>query len=186
MEFENTVHFDLNSYCELNTFLQKKTRWARYAIPALVALFLLLSKYTLLIGIGILALLFFVAWAGSSTHLAYRHIFDQSEVLQHPIRYGVSEDQLWKEGKGIEALGDWERATSWNIDQNEEYLTVTVDTLGPFYFSADELCGQNALAWLLDLCESYVRMPPHRGNEEKVTRLNSLRTLAETTDSVAS
>lgn len=138
--FENTVTLTEEQYVAIWSVLPKKPwfKYIRVIVIITIGVLCLFSRYTLLIGLGLLGTAAFAVllpkmiMPGGS-----RRIFRGHKYLQYPLTYGVSDQRLWIKGTLIDASVHWTMLVVWR--EAEGWLILSPSGIPPLYFSLSRL-----------------------------------------------
>jgi len=111
--FEAEIELTEADYVELNSFLPRKTRWLRRSALIALGVVLLLSQYTMALGIALLLLLLLVVVSPSIVTGTAERQFKEGPNLRGPIVYGISDEKLWLKSPLVEQSSSWENLAVW-------------------------------------------------------------------------
>lgn len=155
-KFENTVTITEAQYVAIWSMLPKRPwfKYVRFMVLVAVGLACLLSKYTLLIGLGLLALAVMAIvlpraiMPSSSRSIYRRHVY-----LREPLTYGVSEEKMWARGSRIDASAQWSLLVTWR--EIEGWLLLSASGIPPVYLSLARLREEGLYDRVSDMAQRY-------------------------------
>jgi hypothetical protein len=133
--FEHTIEFDEATYRAV--WQRKATRWLRFAVALVVGLFMLCWSYTLLLGVVVLILCFIQLISPGLLSKGLHHNFQGLKYLHHPLKYGVSEEYLWVQGRTIDAKASWLLLVTWQI--RNDWLILSPSGIPQIYLPITEM-----------------------------------------------
>ena len=137
--FENTLQLTESQYVALWALLPiwRLSRIMRFGMLVAVAVVLLFTKYTLLLGLILLVLAVVGLLAPRVVSSVTRRTFRQHKYLRDALTYGVSEQRLWVRGARIDASVPWSMLITWR--EKEDWLVLSPSGIPPVYLSLARL-----------------------------------------------
>ena len=137
--FENTVQLTEDQYVAIHGVLPKKPwfKYVRFVALIIIGLVCLLSKYTLIIGLALLAMAVMAVFLPKMIPGGTRSIFRRHKYLQYPLTYGISDQRLWVKGTLIDASVHWTMLVVWR--EVEGWLVLSPSGIPVLYFSIARL-----------------------------------------------
>jgi hypothetical protein len=150
-DFEHTYKWTKDQYVELNRLFSKKTRWMRRILISSFGILCLFWSYTILLGIGTLAMVALVLFTPHIAAGSAAHRFLTSPFLQEKMTYGVSNKGLWMYGSLIEVRMPWNSVQVW--DERDGWLRVCPNGSPPLWFPVSKLNDAGIYDQVIELCE---------------------------------
>jgi len=147
--FEHAIEFDEETYRVI--WLSKSTRWLRFAIALVIGLFMLFWSYTLLLGVVVLILCFIHLVSPGLLSKGLHHNFRALKYLHHPLKYGVSDDHLWVQGKTIDAKASWSLLVTWQV--RNDWLILSRTGIPQIYLPITEIKKAGVYNQIMELAK---------------------------------
>ncbi len=147
--FEYTIEFDEKSYRAV--WQRKSTRWLRFTIALVVGLFMLFWSYTLLLGVVVLILCFIELVSPALLSKGLHYNFRDFKYLHHPLKYGVSDEHLWVQGRTIDAKASWPLLVTWQI--RNDWLILSPSGIPQLYLPIPEMKKSGVYEKVLELAK---------------------------------
>ena len=109
----------------------------RLVALTLAGIVLLLTKYTLLLGVILLGVVVIAVFLPRTLPGSSRRLFRQHKYLQDAITYGVSDEKIWMKGHRIDASVSWSMLVTWR--ETEDWLVLSPSGIPPIYLSLARL-----------------------------------------------
>ncbi|HEU4510728.1 MAG TPA: hypothetical protein VFR78_21030 [Pyrinomonadaceae bacterium] len=139
LRFENTLQITEKQYEDLWTILPawRLSRIGRFGALVAVGVLFLFTKYTLLLGLVLLALAVLVLVAPRILSFGARTTFRQHKYHREPLTYGIDEQKMWVKGTMIDASVPWSMLVVWQ--EKEDWLILSPSGIPPLYLSLNRL-----------------------------------------------
>ena len=147
--FEHIIEFDEESYRAI--WQRKSIRWLRFAIALIVGLFLLSWSYTLLLGVVVFILCFVHLISPGLLSKGLHHNFQGLKYLHYPLKYGVSGEYLWVQGKNIDAKASWPLLVTWQV--RNDWLILSPSGIPQVYLPIPEMKRSGVYDKVLELAK---------------------------------
>lgn len=147
--FEHTIEFDEESYRAI--WQRKSTRWLRFVIALVLGLFMLFWSYTLLLGVVVLILCFIHLISPSLLSKGLHHNFQGLKYLHHPLKYGVSEEYLWVQGRTIDAKASWSLLATWQV--RNDWLVLSPSGIPQVYLPISKMKKAGVYDQIMELAK---------------------------------
>ena len=153
--FENTVTLTESQYVAIWSVVPSRSwfRKIRPFVATAAGVVLLFSKYTVLLGLLLLA------WVGAAIlfpriilPFGTRNLFRTHKYLRDALTYGVSEQQMWVKGARIDASVQWSMLVTWR--EVEGWLLLSPSGIPPVYLSLSRLREEGLYDRVKDLAMS--------------------------------
>jgi len=137
--FENTVALTEAQYVAIWSVLPNKPwfKYIRLIAIIVIGVVCLFSRYTLLIGLGLLVIAATAVFIPKIMPSSARSMFRRHKYLEYPLTYGVSNQRLWIKGSLIDAGVHWTMLVVWR--EVEGWLILSPSGIPPLYFSLSRL-----------------------------------------------
>jgi hypothetical protein len=137
--FENTLQLTESQYLAVWAILPiwRLSRIVRFGVLVAVAVVLLFTMYTLLLGLILLGLAVLALLAPRIVPAGARSTFRQHKYLRDALTYGVSDQRLWVKGAKIDARVPWSMLVTWR--EKEDWLVLSPSGIPPVYLSLARL-----------------------------------------------
>ncbi len=147
--FEHTIKFDEETYRAV--WHRKSTRWLRFAIALVVGLFMLFWSYTLLLGVAVLTLCLIHLISPGLLSKGVHHNFQGLKYLHHSLKYGVSDEHLWVQGRIIDTKASWSLLVTWQV--RNDWLILSLSGTPQVYLPIPEMKSSGAYDKVLELAK---------------------------------
>jgi hypothetical protein len=147
--FEYTIEFDEESYRAI--WQRQSTRWLRFAIAFIVGLLLLFWSYTLLLGVIILIACFTQLIVPGLLSKGLFRNFRHLKYMHHPLKYGVSDEHLWVQGKTIDAKVSWSLLATWQV--RNDWLILSPSGIPQIYLPLTEMKKSGVYEHIMELAK---------------------------------
>ncbi|WP_136805850.1 hypothetical protein [Desulfosediminicola flagellatus] len=151
--FEHKFQFDEKTYTDLNSLFKKDSKNLRYALFILIAVCMLYSKYTIVLGVSLLLFSCIRFFAPRLLKLGIHSIFSEVKYIKEELTYGINEKQLWVYASHLKVNLDWEYAKVW--DEQAGWLRISSDHCPTFWFRVSDLKNKGIYEKVISLCEKY-------------------------------
>ena len=147
--FEHTIEFDEESYRAV--WQRKSTSWLRFAIAFVLGLFMLFWSHTLLLGVVVLILCFIHLISPGLLSKGLHHNFQGLKYLHHPLKYGVSSEYLWVQGRTIDAKTSWSLLVTWQV--RNDWLVLSPAGIPQIYLPITEIKKAGVYDHIMELAK---------------------------------
>ena len=147
--FEHTIEFDEETYRAI--WQRNSTRWLRFAIALVFGLFMLFWSYTLLLGVLVLILCFIQLVSPRLLSKGLYYNFRDHKYLHDPMRYGVSGEHLWVQGRTIDAKASWSLLATWQI--RNDWLILSPSGMPKVYLPVAEMKNSGVYDQIMQLAK---------------------------------
>ena len=155
--FENTVKLTESQYAAVWAVLPsgRGSKTIRLVLLALVGIVLLLTPYTLLLGVVLLGLVIVILFIPRILPSAWRRAFRGHKYLRDANTYGVSDQKLWVRGPRIDAVVPWSMLLTWR--EIEDWLVLSPSGIPPLYLSLARLNEEGLYGRVRALAAAHAR-----------------------------
>ncbi len=168
-QFKNTHTFSEEEYRDIHRLLEtKKGRLRGKIITAILTVACFFSPYTLLLGIVLVILFLLDRFKSGIVTKAFDNAHRESKLLKLKLTYGVSNNYLTLEGKGVSLKIGWNMIKVWEL--KERWLVISADQLPSFYLDIEKLKEKNLLLKVLSLCQKHGVMFDSKLNKERYNK----------------
>jgi hypothetical protein len=147
--FEHTIQFEEEGYRAI--WKGYPRRWLRFAVALGLGLFMLFWAHTLLLGVVVLILCFIHLISPGLLSKSLHHNFQGLKYLHHPLKYGVSGEYLWVQGKTIDAKASWSLLVTWQI--RNDWLILSASGIPQVYLPVPEMKRSGVYDEVLELAK---------------------------------
>ena len=151
--FEHSFKFDENLFVQLNSLFIRKNRPIRIGLFFVIGVACLFWKYTLIIGIAIIAITALAPFMEKRIPQTSANTFQIMKYLHNELTYGVSEKKLWVKGKEISVEFAWEHAVVWG--ERGDWLKITGNHTPTIWFKIAQLKNEATYDNIIQLCEKH-------------------------------
>jgi len=131
------MKMSLEQYIELNSSLQRKSRPMRRILLFALGIVFLLSPYTFIIGVLLLALFTLILFIPKIVPFGATSNYKSAEHLHQPLTYSVSEKGLRVYGETIDLKSTWPNLKIWRI--RDDWLILSSTGMTALYFKVADL-----------------------------------------------
>lgn len=137
--FENTLQLTESQYLAVWAMMPtgRRSRIVRFGVLVAIAVAFLLTKYTLLLGLILLALAVLALFVPRLLPVGIRSTFRGHRYLEEALTYGVDDERLWVKGARIDASVPWSMLVSWR--EKDDWLVLSPSGIPPVYLSLARL-----------------------------------------------
>ena len=148
--FEHTCRVSLDDYLSVRygfVGINTRTRWGIRVALLLVAVACLFSRYTLLLGLALIARdVVNVAVRGRGGSV-FGDRYRSLTYLHHPVTYGADPDRLWLRGQDLSVDAGWPQVAV--CLETDRWLVVSLKAIGEFMLPVQEMKREHAYEPLL-------------------------------------
>ena len=136
--FENSVKLTESEYVALWAILPARvTPVGRFGLLLVIGVVFLFTKYTLVLGIILLACAVLVLFLPGIIPSGVRSTFRQHKYLRDSLTYGIDQHKIWVRGTRIDASVPWSMLGTWR--EREGWLVLSPSGIPPVYLSVARL-----------------------------------------------
>jgi len=154
-KFENTVTITESEYVAIWSVWPKKPwfKYIRFAVTMAIGVLCLFSKYTLLIGLGLLGIGVVAVFVPKILPSSSRSIYRRHVYLKDPLTYGASQEKIWVRGVQMDASVQWPMLVVWR--EIEGWLVLSPSGIPPVYLSLARLREEGLYDRVSELAKRY-------------------------------
>ena len=153
LQFRNCHAFSQDEYHELQAVFSKRTRIPRRIAVVLATIACYFSSYTLIIGMALTVLIVLSLFTKKITRFAHRNAYKESKFLRERLTYGLSNKNIWIQGKHAEVKVEWPMLKVW--DFRGPWLYIACDQIPRFYFNINSMKNEGVFDQVVDLCKKH-------------------------------
>lgn len=138
-KFENTLTMTESQYVAVWGVLppRRRSQLIRVIAVGAVGVLFLFTRYTVILGVILLALVIVRVFMPRLLSSGARSSFRQHTYLQDAITYGVTDRKLWLKSARIEASISWSMLSTWY--EKEDWLVLSASGVPPILLSLARL-----------------------------------------------
>lgn len=151
--FEHSFKFDEKKFVQLNSLFIRKNRPVRIGLIFVTGIACLFWKYTLMIGIIIVALTILALFMEKLIPKTAANNFEVMRYLHTELTYGVSEKNLWVKGEQLFVTIGWELVVT--MEEREGWLRISANSTPSMWFQIAQLKQEHIYDNVIGLCKKH-------------------------------
>jgi ABC-type multidrug transport system fused ATPase/permease subunit len=135
--FEETMQLTKEDYLEIHSIFSNNSKIVRNIILLIFGILFLFSTYTIIIGILLILITVFITFMDRNFPRILKNNYEKQRYYHQPIKYGVSQDEIWAEFDKFRFTSSWENLAVWKL--TDTWLRLSANGLPPVMFKKESL-----------------------------------------------